>query len=293
MSGLLARINIYLSLRRLGRPPRRLLWVWLAAVSIIFLSLLVWLMLGVCVGRMPQAIEDLLNGSKSCSTASGFPAAVVGAVVGWLATVGWIVQRYTAASIARKQHTMNVLMNMRNSELYNTHRVNARSHYRLDRPITDQQLDMLRDDRRSLTDGYAVHASSGRATYPPHDSAIYILNYMEFIAVAITRGDMDEEMVRVPLGATFVSYFRRFWPMLREDLFDSDPGRNFGDGIDDPDRSYAMLYYLVRRWGLTRESVDDFMRRWTTSPTLAARDRNVGAGYDARSAPPTTTGDSR
>ena len=53
---------------------------------------------------------------------------------------------------------------------------------------------------------------------------------------------------------TFTGAFTRFWPILKTDLGITE----FGQEPPQPNQTYAVLYYLVRRWGLTKADVDRF-----------------------------------
>jgi hypothetical protein len=179
--------------------------------------------------------------------------ALVGTVAAWAATTGWLIQRHTNRVLARKQHTMNMLMNMRNSELLNNNRVNIRSRYAINVPLTIEQVREF-DAEYLGTEKFDFGGNSRRATFPPGDSVIYYLNYLEAMAVSVLDGDLDEEMIRTPLEPTFKSAVKRFWPLLRTDL----NVRTFGDDLASPDEVYAKLYLLVLRWGLTSDEVEAY-----------------------------------
>ena len=105
--------------RLLRRPPLRGAWLalHLAAITFVFGGICFWLFFYVCGFDLAQGLKQA---SKTCAQ-SGAATGLVGAIAAWAATIGWITQRFTAASLACKQHTLNILIGMRNSELYNTH----------------------------------------------------------------------------------------------------------------------------------------------------------------------------
>jgi len=49
---------------------------------------------------------------------------------------------------------------------------------------------------------------------PAMDSAIYILNYYEFISVGVIAGDLDEYMINQTLGAIFVNFHDHVKPII-------------------------------------------------------------------------------
>jgi hypothetical protein len=226
----------------------------LTGASVIFGLLVWWIAAVVCTIPFdwPPDFGGMAAKSRSCGTSGGLTA-LVGTVAAWAATVGWLIQRHTNHVLARKQHTMNMLMNMRNSELLNNNRIKIRSRYAIKLPLTVAQVREF-DAEYLGTEHFGFDEASRRAIYPPGDSVIFYLNYLEAIAVSVLDGDLDEEMIRTPLEPTFKSAVRRFWPLLRTDL----NVRTFGDDLPSPNEVYAKLYLLVLRWGLTSDDVETF-----------------------------------
>ena len=181
--------------------------------------------------------------------------ALVATLGAWAATTGWLIQRHTNHVLARKQHTMNMLMNMRNSELLNSNRIKIRSRYSIKLPLTVAQVHEFEAEYLG-TASFGFDEATRRPISPTGDSVIFYLNYLEAIAVSLLDGDLDEQMIRTPLEPTFKSAVRRFWPLLRTDL----NVRTFGDDLPSPDEVYAKLYLLVLRWGLTSDDVETFNR---------------------------------
>ena len=244
--------RIYASYR-LTRPPRP--WLRFGAVLFVLAApLVVTICVLVVACGFGASLDLAVLGGQAGVCADKTPAVltgIVGAVAALLATVGWLFQRHTAAGLARKQHTINVLLSLQNSELYNTHRVNMRTRYPPSRRLTTDQAERI-NTLATRTHEYAFDARTGRAVYPPEDSAMFILNYYEFIAISVMRGDMDEHMVRTTEEPTIKSLVTRFWLVIREDL----GIETFGKSVEDPYAPYVVLYNLARRWGLTRADID-------------------------------------
>ena len=237
------------------RPPtfRFELFILIAIGTLLFGALAWWIATIVCgipVG-WPLDFPNFVQKSEECGKTSSV-AALVGTIAAWTATSGWLIQRHTGRVLARKQHTMNVLMNMRNSELFNTHRVNIRATYPVAAPLSVAQVAKIEAEYAGK-DGFKFDAPGWRAGYPPADSIFYYLNYLEAIAISIWDGDLEETMVRVPLEPTFKWAVTRFWPVLMTDL----KVNQFGDKVP-RNQTYAELYEIAQRWGLTKKDVDEF-----------------------------------
>jgi hypothetical protein len=138
------------------------------------------------------------------------PAAVTTAAT--LATIGWIAQRDAALFVSRKQHTMNILVQMRHSELFNRHRFNVFYHYpgQIDIPPADVAgLFAARD----IQANYGVD-HTGKDKYPVIESIIFLANFYEFLAAAIDEGDLDEALLRKSIRGVAIRYYQKVRPVL-------------------------------------------------------------------------------
>lgn len=158
------------------------------------------------------------------------------------AVLGWLVQRHTSAKIARKQHTVNILLGMRHSDVFQANRANATSEFHGGNPLSKAQLEKL----RAKPDPARFEASNGRAKVPPSDSAVYILNYLEYLSVAVMLGDVDEEMVRKSLRAIVVGTLAKYWLYAKDE--DNLNVAKFGDRPEKEQVPFYYLYALVCFW---------------------------------------------
>ena len=244
----------YSSVMKRTKPPSYTaeLIVYLVVVAVIFVALIGWIVATGC--SIPSFLDfrPATVPRPDCMTGSGVTA-LVGAIAAWAATSGWLVQWNNSRIIARKQHTMNVLLSRSHSDVFNTHMINARTTYRLDRQLTPEETEAFNSDYSEPTK-YRIHDTSRRAIVPPAASAVYILNYFESIAAAIMSGDMDERLVKRTMLPTFLSTVARFWPVLKGDIGVA----SFGDEPPGEFATYSELYRLTRHWGLTKDLVDNF-----------------------------------
>lgn len=226
--------------------------IYLAIVAAILVALIAWIVATGCAIPSFLDFRPATTPASDCMAGSGVTA-LVGAIAAWAATSGWLVQWNNSRIIARKQHTMNVLLSRSHSDVFNTHMINARSAYRLDRQLTAEEVAAFNADYGD-PDKYKIHDTSRRAIVPPAASAVYILNYFESIAAAIMSGDMDERLVKRTMLPTFLSTVARFWQVLKGDI----GVVNFGDEPPGEFATYSELYRLTIRWGLTKDLADNF-----------------------------------
>lgn len=126
----------------------------------------------------------------------------------YLATLGWLYTNYTNVANQRKTHTMNVLLQMRNSAEFQKNRANISSVHPMGQPIQDDDLPELlkkRTDPASYADGKTAFL----------DSVVYILNYYEFISVGVYTDDLDENMITLTLRAIFITFHDHVEPYIR------------------------------------------------------------------------------
>lgn len=239
---------------RSTKPPSSTveLFAYLSVVAAIFIALIFWIAATGCAIPPYLNFRSSPTSAADCMANSGVTA-LVGTIAAWAATSGWLVQWNNSRIIARKQHTMNVLLSRSHSELFNTHMINVRSIYRLDHQLTDQEAADFNDAYGDPAQ-YKIHETTRRAIVPPAASVVYVLNYFESIAAAIMSGDMDEMLVKRTLLPTFLSTVARYWPVLKGDIGVA----RFGDEPRGEYATYSELYRLTRYWGLKADHVDNF-----------------------------------
>jgi len=105
---------------------------------------------------------------------------------------GWWVQATISNAAARKAHTVNTIMNQRNSELFNQKNDNVTTVFTRKRTIHPVFSEYLMDPHNKKFKD---------ARFPPEyiqaaKDLSYVLNYYEFIAVGVTCGDFDEKLAK-------------------------------------------------------------------------------------------------
>lgn len=133
-------------------------------------------------------------------TASLLAAALVG--------LGWYFHYRVSTKASRKAHTINLLMASRLSEEFQQHLRNIRAAYDLDTPVPKGDAEKYYSSVNPDPIDDNQEAVKCKAIY----SIKYILNYYEFLAVAIRMRDVDEDLlyecvsgIAVALNETFES----------------------------------------------------------------------------------------
>lgn len=131
------------------------------------------------------------------------------------ATIGWIAQRQGSINISRKQHTLTILLQFRQSELFNRHRTNMFSYYPDGIDITPAEAVKLLDQRKN-SDLYSVELN-GEQTYPVIESIYYICNFFEFLAAGVRMGDLDGDLLNETIGGIMRSVYKKSDEILKID----------------------------------------------------------------------------
>lgn len=105
---------------------------------------------------------------------------------------GWWVQATISTAAARKAHTVNTIMNQRNSELFNQKNDNVTSVFSRKRTIHPIFSEYLMDPHNKKFKDAKFPAEYIQAA----KDLSYVLNYYEFIAVGVTSGDFDEKLAK-------------------------------------------------------------------------------------------------
>jgi hypothetical protein len=122
----------------------------------------------------------------------------------YLASIGWLYTNYTNTINQRKAHTMNILLQMRNSAEFQKHRQRLAARIV---PIEEADLAGLNAEKKN-PDSYK------NGNLPLLDSVVYIGNYYEFVSVGVESGDLDEAMIFLTLRAIFVTFYNYAEPYI-------------------------------------------------------------------------------
>lgn len=162
-----------------------------------------------------------------------------------LATIGWLVQRDNALFINRKQHTLSILMQMRQSETFNSHRNRVHAKFPPGTGISRQDVQWLLEQRKDPSN-YADGAD-GKPQYPLIDSIQFLANFYEFLSAAVRQKDLDESLLYESIGNIAINYYEKVAPWLRHF---QQPGP---DGAPSTD-TYNHYWWLYQRWKARAES---------------------------------------
>lgn len=109
---------------------------------------------------------------------------------------GWWVQATVSKVAARKSHTLNTLMNQRNSELFHKKVSSVANAFGLRKTINEiivKQRLVPNDKDLKNKKVHDEYISAGNDMF-------FVLNYYEFICSGIINGDFDEDSMRECLG---------------------------------------------------------------------------------------------
>jgi hypothetical protein len=131
--------------------------------------------------------------------------AIVALLAAVLATLGWLTQRHQAIDISRKQHTMAILTQFRNSEIFNRHRLNLLKQYPPGVKPTRGQIDDILQERNK-PENFDIKDQK----FPVAESLYFIANFWEFVSAAIISGDLDKQLVEETISTVMVSFYEKF-----------------------------------------------------------------------------------
>lgn len=104
-------------------------------------------------------------------------------------TAGWWVQDIISKTNARKSHTLNLIMNQRNSSEFSAHVKKVRKLFGTDKIINKEIIEAYFYKNNEHTNKKLCKALDGL------ESIIYLLNYYEFIAAGIKNKDLDADLL--------------------------------------------------------------------------------------------------
>lgn len=105
---------------------------------------------------------------------------------------GWWVQATISTAAARKAHTVNTIMNQRNSELFNLKNDNVTTVFSRKKTIHPVFSEYLMDPHNKKF----KDAKFPQEYIQAARDLSYVLNYYEFISVGVISGDFDERLTK-------------------------------------------------------------------------------------------------
>ena len=175
---------------------------------------------------MSHRDRALLRGNMLAAVFPGQPqdAVLLGAA---LATIGWLYAARRARSLSKKQLTFNTVLSGATNELLRRDRMESAKFVRGQRPLPEAGSEEL----------VRLGPSFER-----------LLNYYEFIAGGVRRGDLDEAIVKDTWRALIVDTFSH----LRPFIVDARRERNRPELFRD-------LEWLCARWTCSRMRIIDII----------------------------------
>lgn len=128
--------------------------------------------------------------------------------VGGMATIGWIVQSCISIIHQRSQQALNSIFQMRSDPEFNRHRDNIFKRFPPRKLMSQEDAEELfrfwRSENKDPNDfGYAEKIDI-------LSSARYLLNYYDFMALAIREGHMDIDIFANSQRTILREFFKRF-----------------------------------------------------------------------------------
>lgn len=105
---------------------------------------------------------------------------------------GWWVQATVSSAAARKAHTVNTIMNQRNSELFITKNDFVMKMFPRKKTVNPIFSEFMLDPGAKKFQ----HAKFPEDYMQAARDLSYVLNYYEFIAVGVLNGDFDERLMK-------------------------------------------------------------------------------------------------
>jgi hypothetical protein len=128
--------------------------------------------------------------------------AIVSGVI--LATIGWATGFYLTLRNHVKQHTMNILIQIRESPLVQEHAQNVLRKFPIGKNM--RPLDLI-----PLKRGMKNRRPWDK---PVWESIRYVANYYEFLAVGVHHGDLDERMLKDSLQRVLSGFCEKTAPFI-------------------------------------------------------------------------------
>lgn len=154
----------------------------------------------------------------------------------YFATIGWIFTGYESRNNNKKAHTLNILLQMRNSPEFNKHREIYMDYINPGKSVSYDLISEI-NDRLKL----ATPSLNGRPAVDLIRSVRYLCNYYEFICAGYLSGDLDEKLIIRTIRGTVVSFY--------------DEVKQF---IDDERRTKDGINYLIFQ---NIETCSDILRK--------------------------------
>ncbi|UYN96092.1 MAG: DUF4760 domain-containing protein [Enhydrobacter sp.] len=156
-----------------------------------------------------------------------------------MATIGWLTSAFLSVrnqieqnrilrDLSRKQHTLNVLLQMRESAEFNKHRYAYAKAFPRNSSIAPDHLYHLKQEAEN----------NGQNSFDdphPYDALRYLANYFEFLAVALRANDLDESLLKKSLRGVMVNFHSRANAFIKLNQ-------------EEEQRAYEHFCHVVEQW---------------------------------------------
>ena len=150
-----------------------------------------------------------------------------------IALIGWLTGHYLTIRNHRMQHTLNILLQMRQSDLFNKYRIRILDKF-------PDSVAITADDIEEILEQHKLRTKCGEDS-TIMDAITYTANYYEFIASGIRRGDLDKEMVRLTHRGIIINFFGKISSILAYYRYTELPPH-------EKTKLYENLIWLVAQW---------------------------------------------
>lgn len=138
---------------------------------------------------------------------------------GYFASCGWIYTSRENRNNARKAHTLNILLQMRNSTEFNKHREILIDYLDQDNILTGA---LIKTAQLKIN----ADAKLSEKNINLSRSARYIANYFEFLCAGYVTGDIDEALLVKTHRSILISYSDWLKEYIEEERLNADGGYN-------------------------------------------------------------------
>ena len=150
-----------------------------------------------------------------------------------LATIGWILHYFNAHDLQRKQHTLDLVIQFRQNEVFQEHERNIFAHYPMGQKVPATDLERLHSDLKNKAN--FRRNEHGIYTPPVLQSIRFVANYYEHISAAVRYGNLDQAMLRETIQDIMSGYRSKIDSYIQE--------------MQKKDREfYEHFTWLVNQW---------------------------------------------
>lgn len=152
--------------------------------------------------------------------------------------IGWWVQSILSAKASRRQHTLNTILNTRSSDIYQRHLANYAKLIKEHQHIHPKMASWFHKGYDDEFEGASIPQSLRDAI----NGINYVMNYFEFLALAIRQGDLDESLLKECFCGMLPKIERRAFYLIRE-------------AQQKDERFFEAFVNMVRDWSKDNKSL--------------------------------------